>query len=133
MSPLYLAVSECAPAVMNEMVSVAASPDKVALPSGVVPSRKNTSPPGAGVAEGVETVAVSVTAWNMLLGFGLAVRLTLVATGIELALGWKLASPGYDAEKLPLVVLLVLSSAVEDTLAEMLGIKLPVPIGVEPL
>jgi hypothetical protein len=116
------------------MVSVATSPDKVALPSGVVPSRKNTSPLGAGVAEGAETVAVSVTAWNVLLGFGLAVRLTLVATGIELLLGWKLASPGYDAEKFPLaVVLLVLSSAVEATFCEMLGIKSPVPIEVEPL
>jgi len=69
-----------------------------------------------------------------LLGFGLAVGLTPVATGIGLLLGWKLASPGYDAEKLPLVVvLLVLSSAVEATFSEMLGIKFPVPIDVEPL
>jgi hypothetical protein len=86
------------------------------------------------VAEAEEIVAVSVTDWNVLLGLGLAVRLTLVAMGIGLLLGWKLASPGYDAEKLPLVVvLLVLSSAVEATLSAKLGIKFPVPIDVEPL
>jgi len=100
----------------------------------VLPSKKNIWPVGAGVAEEVEMVAVSVTDWPVLLGFGFAVRLTLVAAGIGLLLGWKLPSPGYDAEKLPLVVVvLVLSSAVEATLSEMLGIKFPVPIDVEPL
>ena len=91
-------------------------------------------PVGAGVADGVETVAVSVTAWNVLLGFGLAVTLTLVATVIALLLGWKLASPGYDAEILPLVaVILVLRAAMEATFSEILGIRFPVPIDVEPL
>ena len=109
-------------------------PDETAaLPITVLPSRKNTWPVGPGVAEVEETVAVSVTDWSVLLGFGVAVRLTLVVIGTVLLLGWKLASPGYDAEKLPLVVVLVMSRlAVEATLSVMLGIKIPVPIDVEP-
>jgi hypothetical protein len=119
---------------MNVVVSVATPPDRAALPSGVVPSRKNTLPVGAGVAEAEETVAVSVTDWNVLLGFGLAVRLTLVAASVGLPLGWKLASPGYEAEKFPLVAVLLESrAAVEVTLSVTLGIKFPVPIEVEPL
>ena len=67
----------------------AASPPEMGpLPSSVVPSRKSTLP----VAVTGETEAVS-TMRPALLGFGLLLRLTLVAEGWGVLLPWKLASP----------------------------------------
>ena len=54
---------------------------RVALPRSVVESRKSTVPVGAEVLEVTVTVAVKVTDWPTLLGFGLLVRVTLGEAG----------------------------------------------------
>ena len=62
-SPLYLALIECEPTVraVAEIAYVATPPERLALPSEVLPSKKETVPVGVPLYAGV-TVAVRVTA-----------------------------------------------------------------------
>lgn len=61
-SPLYFAVIECEPAIsaVDWVLKVATPPDRLALPSEVLPSKKVTLPVGVPLYAGA-TVAVKVT------------------------------------------------------------------------
>lgn len=76
-SPLYFAVIECEPAIsaVAWVVKLATSPDRLALPNEVLPSKKVTLPVGAPPYAGV-TVAAKVTTWPY--EEGLVLELTVV-------------------------------------------------------
>lgn len=76
-SPLYFAVSECEPSISGVVcvLKVATPPDRLPLPSEVLPSKKVTLPVGAPPYAGV-TVAVKVTTWPY--EEGLVLELTVV-------------------------------------------------------
>ena len=59
MSPPYLAVIECVPAVSAAVVNDALPPLRPAVPRELVPSKNSTVP----VAVDGDTVAVKVTGW----------------------------------------------------------------------
>ena len=68
LSPLYLAVIECEPAVKFETASCATLLEIAVVPKDVVPSKKVTVPVGVPVPVGC-TVAVKTTDWPNVAGF----------------------------------------------------------------
>ena len=76
-SPLYFAVIECEPSISAVVcvLKVATPPDRLPLPSEVLPSKKVTLPVGAPPYAGL-TVAVRVTTWPY--EEGLVLELTVV-------------------------------------------------------
>ena len=68
LSPLYLAVIECEPAVKFETVSCAVLLEIAPVPRVVVPSKNVTVPVGVPVPVGC-TVAVKTTDWPNVAGF----------------------------------------------------------------
>ena len=73
-SPPYVAVIEWLPTASVEVVKMAEPPGNVALPIWVLPSKYATVP----VGEFPVTVAVNVTDWLKLPGFGEEARLVVV-------------------------------------------------------
>ena len=98
-SPLYLAVIECEPAVSAEVDNCAVPPLSATTPSEVAPSRNCTVP----VAFDGETVAVNMTLWPYVDGFRLDDTLVVVECGLTVCVSGadvlvlKFASPLYLA------------------------------------
>ena len=68
-SPAYTTVITCEPTVKVEIVSVATpAPSRFTEPRDVAPSKKSTGP--VGVPPGAVTMAVNITGWPKLDGFG---------------------------------------------------------------
>jgi hypothetical protein len=76
-----LAVRLSVPVGRVVTVRVAVPLARVPVPRVVVPSRKVTVPVGTELEDGAATVAVSVTVWPLVAGFGDAERVVVVATG----------------------------------------------------
>lgn len=77
-SPEYWAIIECEPTASEEMLSVACPAPNVLVPSKIPLSRKLTLPVGVPVGV-VETVAVIVTTWPNMPGFGDGLTVVTVA------------------------------------------------------
>src|SRR3954462_7419630 len=80
-SPEYDAERPGLPAANPLVVSAAVPAVKGTVPSGVLPSKNCTAPPGAPAPAITDTVAVSVTAWLKPDGFGDATSAVAVAAG----------------------------------------------------
>ena len=77
--PEYAAVIGCVPTASEDLVIVATPPLRVADPITVVPSLNATFPVAVfGPAE--VTLAVKITGWPWVEGFGLEVRLVIVGS-----------------------------------------------------
>src|SRR5262249_36660966 len=100
--PLYVAVSGWVPTVRVDVTREALPSPRVAVPTPVAPSLNVTVPVGPPAAD--VTVALSVTAWPLVEGFGLEVRLVDVAAGFTVwftvgeVLAANVALPLYVAE-----------------------------------
>src|SRR5207247_1607960 len=80
--PLYVAVSGWVPTVSVDVTSEALPLTSVTVPSTVAPSLNVTVPVGTPAAD--VTVELSVTAWPLVEGLGLEVRLVEVAAGFTI-------------------------------------------------
>ena len=115
--PLYVAVSGWVPTVSVDVTSEALPLTSVTVPSTVAPSLNVTVPVGTPAAD--VTVELSVTAWPLVEGLGLEVRLVEVAAGFTIwvtvgdVLAANVALPLYVAESgwLPTVRVDVTSEA----------------------
>src|SRR5437762_480797 len=100
--PLYAAVREWLPAASVVTLSEALPLTSVTVPSAVAPSLNVTVPVGTPAAD--VTVELSVTAWPLVEGLGLEVRLVEVAAGFTIwvtvgdVLAANVALPLYVAE-----------------------------------
>src|SRR5437762_2274912 len=119
--PLYVAVSGWVPTVSVDVTSEALPLTSVTVPSTVAPSLNVTVPVGTPAAD--VTVELSVTAWPLVEGLGLEVRLVEVAAGFTIwvtvgdVLAANVALPLYVAESgwLPTVRVDVTSEALPFT------------------
>src|SRR3989475_484285 len=138
--PLYVAVSGWVPTVSVDVTSEALPLTSVTVPSTVAPSLNVTVPVGTPAPD--VTVALSVTAWPLVEGLGLEVRLVEVAAGFTVwvtvgeVLAANVALPLYVAESgwLPTMRVDVTSEALpltSVTVARMVApsLNVTVPVG----